>query len=133
MEIEWIATDPESGLLSPVETRSSVDEYVSRINVLLGRGEGFSQVHLAGEDYPLLSFRFRNSYGVVDRFAPDGTMHILRGNGVVPANDDMFFPGLEGDSQFSGEYILSADRAWREIAEFLSSGSVSDPNQWDEL
>jgi hypothetical protein len=47
VEVEWVATDPDSRLLSHAEQRSSVGDYVARIEALLALGEGYSHVHEA--------------------------------------------------------------------------------------
>ena len=133
MEVEWIATDPDSGLLSHTERRSSVRDYAARIEALLTRGEGYSHVHRADATYPLLTLSFRGGYGVVHQFPSADKVSLLAGGGAIDASETALVPVLDDDVPFSGEYVLSAERAWAAVREFLEHGSPEDLGEWHEM
>jgi hypothetical protein len=133
VELEWIATDPDSRTLSYTEQRSTVDDYLSRIETLRALGEGFSQVHWADRDYPLVTLRFRNAFGVVDHFTDDDKVYLLVGDGVIANDETVLVPGIQGDSWFTGAFVMTADYAWDVVKAFIRSGSVEDLGEWFEL
>lgn len=45
----------------------------------------------------------------------------------VPVLDDM------GDAEFSGDYVLSAERAWTAVKDFLRHGVVENFGEWQEM
>jgi hypothetical protein len=132
MELDWIATDPDSGRLSHTERRSSVETYESRIEVLRALGEGYTEVSWADRDYPHVALSFRNPYGVVHYMSED-KIYLLAGDGVIGDDQTADVPGLEGDSRFMGAFVLSADHAWEVVKAFLRSGSIEDLGQCWEL
>ena len=134
MELEWTATDPETLGLSYVEQRSGVDEYVARIEALRSYpGEGYSEVHWADRDYPLVTLQFRHPYGVVHYMSENGAIHLLVGDGVVDDEEGVLVPGLEDQSEYSGTFVMSSDRAWEVVQEFLRTGTVEQLGKWFEL
>jgi len=51
-EVEWIATDPLSLVVSYPERRPSLPAYIARVEALLARDEGYTEVRWAGRAYP---------------------------------------------------------------------------------
>jgi hypothetical protein len=86
MDVMWIATDPGSRRLSR-ERRTSADDYIARIEDLLAAGEGCTEVHHAGQQYPLLALSFRGGYGVVDQFPAQDKVLLLAGDGVIDTRE----------------------------------------------
>jgi hypothetical protein len=66
VDVEWIATDPDSWRLSFTRSRTSTDDYVALIEALLATGEGYSEVSWADRDCPYLTLSFRGGYGVLN-------------------------------------------------------------------
>jgi hypothetical protein len=134
VEVEWTATDPDSGLLCYTPQRSSVRDYVARIEALLVLGEGYSELNWADRAYPHLTLSFRGGYGVVHRFSAEGKVFLLTGGDVIGTDDSVSVPVLDlDDVAFTGEYVLRAERAWAAVREFLRHGSVEDLGQWEEM
>jgi hypothetical protein len=131
----WIATDPGSRRLSFAERRTSVDDYVAWIETLLAAGEGYSEVHRAGLQYPRLALSFRGGYGVVHQFAAEDKVLLLAGDGVIGARETVLVPVMDDadDAEFSGDYVLSAEHAWTAVKDFLRHGTVEDLGEWQEL
>jgi hypothetical protein len=128
VDVKWIATDPDSQRLSFVERRTSADDYIARIEALLAVGEGYSEVQWADR-------AVRGGYGVVHLFSADGELFILAGDGVIDASETVLIPVLD-DGQgtpFTGEYVLSAEHAWKAVKHFVRHGAVEDLGNWQEL
>lgn len=130
MELEWIATDPETLLLSHNEERSNVDDYLSRIEALRERGEGYTEVGWANRPYPYLALSFRGPYGVVHQWADEGQEFLLAGDGALSDNEEVVLPVLDTETAFTGEFVLNADHAWDITKAFIRSGSVEDLGEW---
>jgi hypothetical protein len=63
VEVDWIATCPQTRRLSYTLRRSTAEEYVARIEALRALGEGYSEVSLAGRAYPHLTLSLRGGHG----------------------------------------------------------------------
>lgn len=135
MDVEWIATDPESGRLSFVERRSSAEEYLSRIEALRAQGWGYSEVRLSGRDYPSVTLSFRGDYAVLHQFSAEDKVLLLAGGGLVADDETVLVPMLDDidDTPFSGAFVLTTERASAAVTEFLRHGSVEDLGDWQEL
>ena len=135
MDVDWIATDPESGRLSGMERRSSAEEYVARIEALRALGWGYSEVHMSGADFPGLALSFRGSYAVVHQFAAEDKVLLLAGDGMIGDDEVVLVPMLDDtdDTTFTGAVVLSTARAFAAVREFVRHGSVEDLGDWEEL
>ncbi len=135
MDVDWIATDPESRRLSFAERRSSAEEYFARIEALRALGWGYSEVHLAGTDYPVLALSFRGGYAVLHQFSAEEKVLLLAGEGVIADDETVLLPVLDDihDTVFSGAFVLSTGGACAAVREFLHHGSAEDLGDWQEL
>lgn len=133
MELDWIATDPETGQLSYTR-RTTAEEYIAWIRVLRELGEGYTEVSLADRPYPCLAFGFRGSCGVVHQFVTEDEVFILSGDGVIADGQTVRVPVLDNDdSEWTGEFVLSAEHAWAAVKQFVRNGSVEGLGHWGEL
>jgi hypothetical protein len=130
----WVATDPDSRRLSSYR-RTSADDYIARIEALLATGEGYTHVHHAGQQYPLLTLSFKDGYGVIHQFPAEDKVLLLAGDGVIGTHESVPVPVLDDVdyAKFSGEYVLSSGRAWTAVQDFLRHGAVEDLGEWQEL
>jgi hypothetical protein len=135
VEVDWIATDPETRRLSYTERRTTAEEYVARIEALRALGEGYSEVSLADRAYPYLSWSFRGGYGVVHQFAAEDKVFLLAGDGIIANEQTVLVPVMEDidNAEFTGAFVLSADHAWAAVREFLRHGSAEDLGPWQEM
>jgi hypothetical protein len=101
MELEWFAMDSETPNLRYPQ-RSGVEDYVSRIDELIARGEGYSEVSVVDQEYPYLALSFRNGFGIVHQFLSEDNVYLLLGDGVVGDDEEVSVLELEGDSRFTG-------------------------------
>lgn len=132
MELSWTATDPASGRIS-AERRSEAEDYISRMKVLLELGEGYSEVSCNDHPYPRMSFIFRGAYGVVEHWSSSERMFLLLGDGIISNDETVSVPEFEGDTQYTGAFVSSRERAWDAVKKFIRSGSVDGIGQWVEL
>jgi len=130
----WTATDPGSRRLSSYR-RTSADEYIARIEALLATGEGYSEVHHVGRQYPVLALSFKDGYGVIHQFSTEDKVLLLAGDGVIGAHETVPVPVLDDVdyAEFSGEYVLSSGRAWAVVQDFLRHDAVEGLGEWQEL
>jgi hypothetical protein len=132
MDVEWIASEADSGRLS-AEQRTSADAYASRLEALASLGEGYSEVSLAGQPHPHLALTFRGADAAVHKFSDDDGVSLLIGDGGLSDDQIVLLPGLEGDTEFSGAFVSSADHAIAVIVAFARSGSLAGLGEWREI
>jgi hypothetical protein len=134
VDVEWTANAPdtESGP-AQAERRTTAEDYVSQLRVLASVGAGYSEVSFADQPYPHLALSFRGPYGAVHKFSDEDEVALLVGNGVVNADEIVSLPGLEGDTEFTGDFVSSADRAIELVVAFVRRGSVDDLGEWEIL
>jgi hypothetical protein len=130
----WTATEPGSRRLSSYR-RTSADEYIARIEALLAIGEGYSEVHHAGQQHPRLAMLFKDGYAVVHQFSAEDKVFLLAGDGVIGARETVRVPVLDDVDYavFSGEFVLSSGRAWAVVQDFLRRGAVESLGEWHKL
>ncbi|NED49723.1 hypothetical protein G3I24_02190 [Micromonospora aurantiaca] len=92
---------------------------MSRLQHLLGAGEGYTEVRRVEADYPLLTFSFRGDYAVMHLFESPDDCRLLLGDGVLPATKTVELPALSGDCTFSGGFVSSVAKATEAIAAFI--------------
>lgn len=133
MQVDWIATDPQTRRLSRTERRTTVDEFVARIEALRALGEGYSEVGVARRAYPYLALSFRGGYGVVHQFSARDNVFLLAGDGIIASEQSVLVPVMDDGVEFTGAFVLSADHAWAVVREFLRHGSADDLGHWHEM
>jgi len=134
VDVEWTVIVPDSDLgPAQLEHRTAAEDYVSQLRQLESGGAGYSEVSLADQPCPHLALTFRGSHGAVHRFSEGDEVALLVGNGVVNANEVVSLPGLEGDTEFTGHFVSSADRAIELVVAFVRSGSIDNLGDWEAL
>jgi hypothetical protein len=132
MELSWAASEPGFVHL-PVERRSGAEYYIARIEELLTRGEGFTEVSCNSQPYPRVSFAFRTAYGVVEHWSSSEHIFLMLGDGIISNDETISVPEYEGDAQYTGAFVSSRQHAWDAVKKFIESGSVDEIGQWVEL
>jgi hypothetical protein len=133
MSVAWTATSPESGRYFAVEKHSDVRELSDRFNELRSRGQGYLHVRLADRDFPLLCLGFRDDHAVIHVFDSAEKVSLLVGDGTVPSGAVVRVLIMDDLAKFTGEFVLSVDRAWDLVRKFIRTGSASDLGEWCEL
>jgi hypothetical protein len=133
MSVAWTATSPESGRFSPGERRSDVRDLSDRFNELRSRGQGYLEVAFPDRGYPLLSLGFRDDHAVISVFESAEKVSLLVGDGTVSSGAAVDVLIMDDLARFTGEFVLSVDRAWDLVRLFIRTGAPSDLGEWCEL
>ena len=136
MQVEWSATQPDTGRVSSAVTRSGLDELETHFFALRCLGEGFLEVALTAEDSPQVALSLRGDHAVVEQlrgFDEDPKAFLLVGDGSVPWDGTVKVPHLDGDAVFTGHFVMSVDRAWASVRGFVRTGSTAGLGEWYEL
>jgi hypothetical protein len=132
VDVDWTATEPDSDSgAAQAERRTTAEEYVAQLRALASHGAGYSEVNLADQPYPHLALTFRGPHGAVHKFSDEDEVALLVGNGVVNADEIVSLHGLEGDTEFTGGYVSSAERAIDLVVTFVRTGSTENLGDWE--
>lgn len=133
MEVVWAATSPNDGRFSPHELVSTLEQIERRFVELRARGQGLPGGSASGQGLPLLTLGFRGEHAVVHAAHSPEAITLHRGNGAVPLDDVVEVLILNELARFSGDFVLTLQRAWRVLNAFIHSGSWGDPRDWRGL
>jgi hypothetical protein len=133
MGVMWAATSPESGRFSAVEKRSDVRDLSDRLTELLLRGQGYLEVRLPGGEFPRLALGFRGDQAVIHLFHDAEVTSLLVGDGTVAADAAVDIPIMDDLAVFTGDFVLTVDRAWVLVRNFIRTGAPRDLGEWCEL
>jgi len=133
MELAWTGTDPTSGRVSFAEHRSDQGGFRSWLNILLTTGTGYTEVRRSDADFPLLTFSFKDGYGVVHLFESQEECRLLRGDDVLPSTGTIDVPVHDQESAFSGAYVSTLARAVATVIAFIEGTPVDGLGDSDRL
>jgi hypothetical protein len=126
-------TSPESGLFSPGEGSADVRDLSDRFTKLRSRGQGYLEVRLLGSEFPVFTLGFRRDHAVIHLFQDAEKVSLLRGDGTVAPDAVVEVPIMDDLAGFTGDFVLSVDRAWALVRDFIRTGTPNDLGQWCEL
>jgi len=135
MNVEWLATSPETSRVG-VMMRTEFRELETRFIRLRSHGEGYLEVAVPTENSPELSLAFRGDHAVVEQLRvldEDPKSFLLVGDGSLPPDATVEVPIMDEDATFTGLFVMSVDRAWDAVRDFVSAGSPADLGVWYEL
>jgi hypothetical protein len=121
------------GTVLPGERRSDVRDLSDRFNELRSRGQGYLKVRLPDSEFPQLSLGFRDDHAVIHLINDAEGMSLLVGDGTVPSGAVVDVPIMDDLTEFTGDFVLSVDRAWDLVRNFIRTGAPSDLGEWCEL
>ncbi|MEU1599194.1 hypothetical protein ABZ468_41920 [Streptomyces sp. NPDC005708] len=133
MGVIWAATSPESGRFSAVEKRSDVRDLSDRLTELRFRGQGYLEVWLPSGEFPRLALGFRGDQAVIHLFDDTEVTSLLVGDGTVAADVAVDIPIMDDLAVFTGDFVLTVDRAWVLVRNFIRTGAPRDLGEWCEL
>ncbi|HEY3002147.1 MAG TPA: hypothetical protein VGJ44_07325 [Kribbellaceae bacterium] len=135
MNVVWSATSPETGRFSSAVMRSDLKELEDRFTALRSIGEGYVEVELPTDDSPQVSVSFRGDRAVVQQLSDPETptSSLLVGDGSVPAEAVVDVPVMDDPAVFTGDFVMSVDRAWDAVRDFVRTGSPADLGEWYQL
>jgi hypothetical protein len=124
MDVVWSMTSLESGLFCPGERRSGLPVLTDGFNELRSRGQGYMEVRLPDSVFPQLTLAFRDDCAVVHLFADEESVFLLAGDGTVPPVAAVGVPIVDDPAVFTGDFVLSVERAWDAIRKFVRVGGL---------
>jgi transposase len=133
MSVTWAATALESGRYSAVERDSDVGELADHFNELRSRGQGYIEVRLPVSEFPLLALGFQGDQAVIHRFDDAERSSLLVGDGTAAADAMVDVPVMDDLAAFSGDFVLTVDRAWALVHDFIQTGVPGELGDWCEL
>ncbi|WP_406482641.1 hypothetical protein [Streptomyces sp. NBC_01615] len=132
MGVTWAATALESGRYSAVERSSGARELAEHFNGLWSRGQGYLEVRLSGSEFPRLTLGFQGDQAVIHLFDDAERSSLLVGDGITPADAVVDVPIMDDLAVFSGDFVLTVDRAWALVRNFIQTGAPGELGEWCE-
>ncbi|MGW1030566.1 hypothetical protein ACWD4Z_00090 [Streptomyces antibioticus] len=133
MSVVWAATSPESGGFLPAERLTDVEALSERVGDLRSRGQGYVEVRSPGEEFPVLTLAFRGDHAVVHLMSDPERTSLLVGDGTVPSGAEVEVPIMDDLAVFTGDFVLSLDRAWELVHDFTQTWAVAPLGEWCEV
>ncbi|MEU5112651.1 hypothetical protein AB0G64_14225 [Streptomyces longwoodensis] len=133
MLVSWTATDPESRRFSATERSSDVADLTDHFTALRSRGQGYLEVRLPGDEFPLLTLGFQDDQAVIHLFDAAEKSFLLVGDGTAAADALVHVPIVDDLAVFSGDCVVAVDRAWALVRTFIQTGAPSELGEWREL
>ncbi|MGW6904987.1 hypothetical protein [Streptomyces sp. NPDC054940] len=133
MSVTWAATALESGRYSLGERESDAGELADHFNELRSRGQGYLEVRLPVSEFPRLALGFQGDQAVIHRFDDAERSSLLVGDGTAVADAVVDVPVMDDLAAFSGDFVLTVDRAWALVRNFIQTGVPGELGEWCEL
>ena len=133
MNVVWSMTSLESGRFRPGESRSDLSDLVGDFSELRSRGQGYLEVHFPDSEYPQMTLSFQGDRAIIHLFTDEETVSLLAGDGTVPPDVTVDVPIMDELSSFTGDFVLSVDRAWDVVETFVRTGTYAELGEWFEL
>ncbi|GGV63585.1 hypothetical protein [Streptomyces massasporeus] len=133
MDVSWAATDPESRQFSPTERSSDIADLADHFTALRSHGQGYLEVRLPGDEFPLLTLGFQDDQAVIHRFDAAEKSSLLVGDGTAAADAVVEVPIMDDPAVFSGDCVVAVDRAWALIRTFIQTRAPGELGEWREL
>jgi hypothetical protein len=110
-----------------------VRDLSDRFNELRSRGRGYLKVRLPDSEFPQLTLGFRDDHAVIHLINDAEGMSLLVGDGTVPSGAVVDVPIMDDLTEFTGDFVLSVDRAWNLVRNFIRTGARRYLGEWCEL
>jgi hypothetical protein len=135
MNVMWSATTPETGRFFPADVLTDFKDLEDRYRALRSLGQGYLEIRLSTDDSPLVAVSFRGDHAVVQQLtdSEEPKSFLLVGDGSLAPDGTVDVPFMDDDAGFTGDFVMSPDRAWDAVREFVRIGSVGGMGEWYEL
>ncbi|MET9379796.1 hypothetical protein ABZY09_01600 [Streptomyces sp. NPDC002928] len=133
MSVVWSMTSLESGRFRPGERCSELPDLAGDFSELRSSGQGYLEVRLPDSEYPQLTLSFRGDRAIIHLFTDEETVSLLGGDGTVPPEVTVDVPIMDELSSFTGDFVLSVDRAWDVVENFVRTGTFEELGEWFDL
>lgn len=132
-ECDWCATDPVTGQFRSTQQRSDAQTFVKHLESLRRVGAGYAEVSHVGRPFPWLAVSLSGDSGVVHHFASAERSLLLRGDGSLGGTSAVEVPVFEETQLFTGEYVSTAERAFKVVEDFVAGVEPGSLGEWDAL
>ncbi|KUN32873.1 hypothetical protein AQJ30_36265 [Streptomyces longwoodensis] len=133
MLVSWTATAPGSRHFPATERTSPIADLTDHFTALRSHGQGYLEIRLHGDEFPLLTLGFLNDRAVIHLFDTAEKQSLLIGDGTTPADTAVHLPIMDDLAAFSGDNIIAVDRAWTLIRHYIQTGTPGAPGAWREI
>lgn len=133
VSVVWAATAPGSEPSHLVERHSEVKDLADRFSDLRSRGQGYVEVRSPDQDFPTIALAFRDDHAVVHLMRDTARMSLLVGDGTVPPEAEVEVPILDELAVFTGDFVLTTDRAWELVLAFTQTWAAEPLGEWCEV
>lgn len=135
MNVVWSATSPRTRRVGAV-MRTEFEGLAVRFAELRVSGEGYLAVELPTDGSPQVTLGFRADDAVVQQLSDldsEPKSFLLVGDGRIAPDRRVGVPFMDDDALFTGDFVMSVDRAWGAVRDFVRSGFTADLGEWYEL
>ena len=127
-----VATSVESGF---ARTEQSVGrgDLVRMVDHLTAIDQGYVEVRLVDDEFPVLLVGFRRGFAVVQFMADRESMALLTGDGSVADSESVDVLIMDDLATYTGEYVLASARARDVLLEFADGADPRSLGEWHDL
>ncbi|MBM6399503.1 hypothetical protein [Phycicoccus sonneratiae] len=125
----WVGTDRHHH----VRTASDVETFLRFVGSMTARGEGYTEVSRGTDPHPMLALSVASGRAVIHLFRSPEESAVLQGDGCVPPREVAELPIVEGSSAFTGDVIVTLERAVDVLTAFARGAAPETLGAWDEL
>jgi hypothetical protein len=108
-------------------------DLLERFDALRSQGQGYLEVEMLDDESPLLTVGFRGDHAVVHLSTGPESMSLLTGDGSVRPGDTVQVRIMDDPSEFTGDVVISVDRARQVVLDFIRGRVPGDLGEWFEL
>jgi hypothetical protein len=116
-----------------VKQRSEARAFLRFLESLSTHGEGYAEVSRGDQAFPMLALSAASGHGVMHQFQSEDKSYVLRGDGSVPAGEVVELPIIGGLVTFSGDFVLTLERAVGAVEAFARGAAVARLGEWVAL
>lgn len=126
-------TSVETGRFAPAERSVDRDDLIRLVDQLSTIDQGYVEVRLMDDDFPVLLAGFRKGFAVVQCLSGPESMTVLTGDDSVPGSELVDVLIMDDLATFTGEYVVESARAGDVLLKFAEGADVRSLGEWHEL
>lgn len=131
--VRLAATDPRTGRFRAVEEVVQPGQALDHFDALTDDLGGYLEVRGRDDDYPVITVSTLHGYCAVHWFSGQQDVSLLDGDGSLDGSASVELPIFEERAAFTGEHVVSRDRARVVLDEFLVQPSARPTVGWTVL
>jgi hypothetical protein len=131
--VRLAATDPSTGRFRAVEEAVQPGQALDHFDALTDDLGGYLEVRLHDDDYPVITVSTLHGHCAIHWFSGEQEVALLDGDGSLDGSATVELPIFEERAAFTGEHVVSRDRARVVLDEFLVQPSARPTVGWTVL